>query len=77
MIRDTPRSHQSSNTKGKELWGRKVGEIASAHVKTLRDFFLLTIGCWRQRCFTFLLLNRTETWTKAVKLIVDHGYLPG
>ena len=25
--RDTPRSHQSPNTKGKELWKRKVGEI--------------------------------------------------
>lgn len=41
MIRDTPRSHQSKNAKGKELWKLKVGENASAHVKTLREFFFI------------------------------------
>jgi hypothetical protein len=41
MIRDTPRSHQSSNTKGKELWKRKVADSAKAHVSTLGDFFLM------------------------------------
>jgi crossover junction endodeoxyribonuclease RusA len=35
------RSHQSPNTKGEELWTRKVREIASAHVKPLRDFFFI------------------------------------
>jgi hypothetical protein len=49
VIRDTPRSHQSPNAKGKELWKRKVGEIADAHVKTLRDFSSSTIGPWRLR----------------------------
>jgi hypothetical protein len=39
VIRDTPRSHQSPNTRGKELWKQKVGAVASAHTKTLRDFF--------------------------------------
>jgi hypothetical protein len=63
VIRDTPRSHQSPNTKGKELWKRKVGEIASAHVKTLKDFFFLAIGRWRQRSSTFLQLRWTEMWT--------------
>jgi hypothetical protein len=41
VIRDTPRSHQSPNTKGKELWKRKVGAIAGAHAKTLREFFYI------------------------------------
>ncbi len=41
MIRDTPRSHQSKNAKGKELWKLRVGEIAKAHVSTVSDFFIL------------------------------------
>ncbi|HJS84875.1 MAG TPA: RusA family crossover junction endodeoxyribonuclease [Acetobacteraceae bacterium] len=36
LIKDTPRSQRSDSAK-KELWKRKVGEIASAHVKTLRE----------------------------------------
>src|SRR5207248_1268480 len=34
VIRDTPRSHQSRNSKGKDRWKRKVGEIARTHVMT-------------------------------------------
>jgi len=41
VIRDTPRSHQSSNTKGREQWKQTLGEHASAHLKTLRDFFYI------------------------------------
>ena len=41
LIRDTPRSHQSANTKAKEAWKKKVGETANAHVRTMRDFFFI------------------------------------
>lgn len=41
VIRDTPRSHQSKNAKGKELWKRRVGEHASAHVRTLRELIFI------------------------------------
>lgn len=41
VIRDTPRSHQSKNTAGKEAWKQKVGAIASAHLNSLRDLFFI------------------------------------
>ena len=41
VIRDTPRSHQGRNSKGKERWKQKVGEIAGTHVKVLREFYFI------------------------------------
>lgn len=41
LIRDTPRSHQGRNSKGKERWKQKVGETAGTHVKALREFHLI------------------------------------
>jgi len=41
VIRDTPRSHQSKNAKGKELWRQRVGEVAKVRVNAVSDFFIL------------------------------------
>lgn len=41
LIRDTPRSHQSSNAPAKERWKRNVGAIAEAHVNSLTELFFL------------------------------------
>jgi len=41
VIRDTPRSHQGRNSKGKERWKQKVGEIAGTHVNVLREFYFI------------------------------------
>jgi Holliday junction resolvase RusA-like endonuclease len=71
VIRDTPRSHQSSNTKGKELWKRKVGEIASAHTKTLRDFFFIDHRPLAATIFYFPPTEMDGDVDNIVKLIVD------
>ncbi len=71
VIRDTPRSHQSPNTKGKELWKRKVGEIASAHAKTLRDFFFIDHRPLAATIFYFPLTRMSGDVDNIVKLIVD------
>jgi len=70
VIRDTPRSHQSSNKK-KELWKRKVGEIASAHVKTLTDFFFLDDRPLAATIFYFPPTEMQGDVDNIVKLIVD------
>lgn len=41
LIKDTPRSHQGKNARGKELWKRKVGEIAKSQVNALREWTAL------------------------------------
>lgn len=41
VVRDTPRSHQAKNAKGKELWKQRVGEVARVHVNAVSDFFIL------------------------------------
>jgi crossover junction endodeoxyribonuclease RusA len=71
MIRDTPRSHQSSNTKGKELWKRRVGEIASAHLKTLRDFFFIDDRPLAATIFYFPPTEMDGDVDNIVKLIID------
>lgn len=71
VIRDTPRSHQSPNTKGKELWKRKVGKIASSHVKTLRDFFFIDRRPLAATIFYFPPTEMGGDVDNIVKLIVD------
>jgi crossover junction endodeoxyribonuclease RusA len=71
VIRDTPRSHQSPNTRGKELWKRKVGDIASTHVKTLRDFFFLDRRPLAATIFYFPPTEMVGDVDNIVKLIVD------
>jgi len=71
VIRDTPRSHQSPNTKGKELWKRKVGEIAGTHVKTLRDFFFIDQRPLAATIFYFSPTAMSGDVDNIVKLIVD------
>ncbi len=44
VIRDTPRSHQSKNAKGKELWKQRVGEVARTHVDAISDFYIDAIS---------------------------------
>ncbi len=71
VIRDTPRSHQSSNTRGKELWKQKVGEYASAHVKSLRDFFFIDNRPLAATIFYFPPTEMDGDVDNIVKLIVD------
>ncbi len=71
IIRDTPRSHQSTNARGKERWKRKVGEIASAHVSTLRDFFVIDQRPLAATIFYFPPAPMTGDVDNFVKLIVD------
>jgi len=71
LIRDTPRSHQSANTKGKERWKRKVGEIAGTHVKTLKDFFFIDQRPLAATIFYFPPTVMTGDVDNIVKLIVD------
>lgn len=71
LIRDTPRSHQSPNTKGKESWKRKVGEAANAHVKTLRDFFYIDDRPLAATIFYFPPSEMQGDVDNIVKLIVD------
>lgn len=71
LIRDTPRSHQSPNTKGKELWKRKVGATADAHVKTLRDFFFIDHRSLAATIFYFPPTEMQGDVDNIVKLIID------
>jgi crossover junction endodeoxyribonuclease RusA len=71
MIRDTPRSHQSDNSKGKELWKLKVGEIARAHARTLRDFYFLDQRPLAATIFYFPPTEMEGDVDNIVKLIVD------
>ena len=71
VIRDTPRSHQSSNARGKELWKRKVGEAAKAHVNTLRDFFYIDHRPLAATIFYFPPTEMSGDVDNIVKLIVD------
>jgi crossover junction endodeoxyribonuclease RusA len=71
VIRDTPRSHQSPNMKRKELWKQKVVEAASAHVKTLRDFFFIDRRALAATIFYFPPGVMEEDIDNIVKLIVD------
>jgi crossover junction endodeoxyribonuclease RusA len=71
IIRDTPRSHQSPNTKGKERWKRKVGTIAGTHVKTLREFYFLDQRPLAATIFYFPPTEMEGDVDNIVKLIVD------
>lgn len=71
VIKDTPRSYQSSNTKAKELWRRKVGEIASAHVKTLKNFFFIDHRPLAATIFYFPPTEMQGDVENIVKLIAD------
>ena len=71
VIRDTPRSHQSANTKGKQLWKRKVGEIAGTHLKTLREFFFIDQRPLAATIFYFPPTEMDGDVDNIVKLIVD------
>lgn len=70
-IRDTPRSHQSNNSKGKELWKLKVGETARTHVKTLREFYFLDKRPLAATIFYFPPTVMEGDVDNIVKLIVD------
>jgi len=71
VIRDTARSHQGKSAKGKESWKRKVGDLASAHVKTLRDFYSLDDRPLAATIFYFPPTKMKGDVDNIVKLIVD------
>ena len=75
VIRDTPRSHQSPNAKAKELWKRKVREIADAHVKTLREFYFIDQRPLAATIFYFPPVENDGDLDNIVKLVVD-GMVP-
>jgi len=71
MIRDTPRSHQSSNSKGKDAWRQKVAEVARAHVETLRDFVFIDDRPLAATIFYFPPIPMEGDVDNIVKLILD------
>lgn len=71
IIRDIPRSHQSPDTKGKELCKQRVGALASAHVKHLRDFFFIDDRPLAATIFYFPPAKMQGDVDNIVKLIVD------
>jgi crossover junction endodeoxyribonuclease RusA len=71
MIRDTPRSHQSDNSKGKERWKLKVGEIARTRVKMLREFYFLDERPLAATIFYFPPTEMDGDVDNIVKLILD------
>ena len=71
VIRDTPRSHQSANAKGKELWKRKVGAMASAHARTLRELFYIDHRPLAATIFYFPPTKMEGDVDNIVKLIID------
>jgi crossover junction endodeoxyribonuclease RusA len=71
LIRDTPRSHQSDNSKGKERWKRKVGEIAGMHARKLKDFFFIDERPLAATIFYFPPAPMKGDVDNIVKLIVD------
>ena len=71
VIRDTPRSHQSPNSKGKELWKQMVGEIAGTHVKALKDFYFIDQRPLAATIFYFPPTAMSGDVDNIVKLIVD------
>lgn len=75
VIRDTPRSHQSPNAKAKELWKRKVREIADAHVKTLREFCFIDQRPLAATIFYFPPVEMDGDLDNIVKLVVN-GMVP-
>lgn len=71
LIRGTPVSHQSKNPKGREVWRQKVKEIASAHVNSLIDFFLLDERPLAATIFYFPPAEMQGDVDNIVKLIMD------
>jgi crossover junction endodeoxyribonuclease RusA len=71
VIRDTPRSHQSKNVRGKELWKKKVREVANAHMKTLREFFFIDDRPLAATIFYFPPTQMDGDVDNIVKLIID------
>jgi len=69
FIRDTPRSHQSKNAKGKDLWKRRVGEVARAHVSAASDF--LDPRPFSATIFYFPVTEMQGDVDNIVKLIID------
>ncbi len=71
VIRDTPRSHQSRNAKGKESWKQRVGEAARAHVNAIRNFFILDHRPLAATIFYFAPAEMEGDIDNIVKLIID------
>ena len=71
VIRDTPRSHQSANARGRELWKLKVGERARVHAKTLTDFFFIADRPLAATIFYFPPTRMDGDVDNIVKLIID------
>ncbi len=71
VIRDTPLSHQSHNSKGKERWKQKVGEIAGTHVKALKEFYFIDQRPLALTIFYFPPTAMGGDLDNIVKLIVD------
>jgi Holliday junction resolvase RusA-like endonuclease len=71
LINDTPRSHQSKNNNGKEWWKLKVGQMAKAHVDTLREWVFLDERPLAATVFYFPPAKMDGDVDNIVKLILD------
>ena len=71
LIRDTPCSLQGKNARGKELWKRRVGDIARAHVNALREWIYLDERPLAATIFYFPPAPLEGDVDNIVKLILD------
>src|ERR1700733_5812754 len=71
LINDTPRSHQSKNSDGKERWKLKVSQIAKEHVDTLREWVFLDERPLAATIFYFPPDKMDGDVDNIVKLILD------
>jgi crossover junction endodeoxyribonuclease RusA len=71
LINDTPRSHQSKNSDGKERWKLKVGQIAKEHIDTLREWVFLDERPLAATIFYFPPDKMDGDVDNIVKLILD------
>jgi Holliday junction resolvase RusA-like endonuclease len=71
LIQDTPRSLQGKNSKGKERWKIRVGELAKAHVATLRDWTYLDARPLAATIFYFPPAPMEGDVDNIVKLLLD------
>ena len=71
VIRDTPRSHQSANTRAKEKWKLRVGEVAKARLEAQSEFFFLDDRPLAVTIFYFAPTEMQGDVDNIVKLIID------
>jgi crossover junction endodeoxyribonuclease RusA len=71
VVRDTTRSHQSSNVMGKERWKQKIATVANDHARSLRDLFFIDDRPIAATIYYFPPAKMGGDVDNIVKLIID------